>query len=203
MFFKPVEKFDYREIFALKLLSTNYRLGSDQRMTDPGPEERVIQALEQAADLYNFNQSYARMYGALYFNTGSMTLDQITEETGFSKSTVSRGMNRLEDLYLVESHKKEGEGKKKFYDAEEDLEEAFMKVVRNEASREIEIMTEALEKAEEEMKEKGDEEGLKKVRNMKKFYSRSEKIIKLLKSLPSSGAFGKVYKGIRSVLKKD
>jgi DNA-binding transcriptional regulator GbsR (MarR family) len=172
-------------------------------MTDLRPEERVIQALEQAAELYNFNQSYARMYGIIYFNTESMTLDQIADETGFSKSTVSRGMNRLEDLYLVESRKKEGEGKKKFYDAEEDLEEAFMKMVRNEASREIEIMKEALEKAEEDMKEKGDEEGLRKVRNMKKFYSRSEKIVRLLKGLPSSGAFGKLYRGIRSVLKKE
>jgi DNA-binding transcriptional regulator GbsR (MarR family) len=167
-------------------------------MTDPGPEERVIQALEQAAELYNFNQSYARMYGVLYFNSGSMTLDQLTEETGFSKSTVSRGMNRLEDLYLVESRKKEGEGKKKFYEAEEDLEDAFMKMIRNEASREIEIMTEALEKAEEEMKEKEDKEGLKKVRNMKEFYSRSEKIIKLLKNLPR----GKFLKKFLKELKK-
>ncbi|MFB6241249.1 MAG: GbsR/MarR family transcriptional regulator [Candidatus Nanosalina sp.] len=169
-------------------------------MTEPGPREKVIQAMEDAAELYNFNPSYARLYGVLYFSGEEMTLDELAEETGFSKSTVSRGMNRLEELYLVESRKREGEGKTKFYSAEEDLEHAFMEIIRNEASREIEIMTDALEEAEEEMKQQGDEEGLERVRNLKNFYSRSEKLIKIMKKIPSGQPLEKLLSSIRDTL---
>jgi DNA-binding transcriptional regulator GbsR (MarR family) len=172
-------------------------------MSEPGPREKVIRAMEEAAELYSFNESYARLYGVLYFRDEEMTLDELVEETGFSKSTVSRGTSRLEDMYLVESRKKEGEGKTKFFSAEENLEHAFMEMIRNEASREIEIMNAALEEAEKEMKEQGDEEGLEKIQNLKKFYSRSEKIIELVKKLPSRNALREACSGLKSVVKRD
>jgi len=168
-------------------------------MTEIGPEERVIQAMEKTASLYNFNESYARLYGLLYFE-GEMTLDQLSDETGFSKSTVSRGMNKLEDMYMAESVKKEGEGKTKFYSAEEDLEDALMKLMENEATREIEIMNEALEKAEEEMGDKGDVEGLEKVRDLKRFYSRSERFLNVLKKLPSGNVSDSLFKALDKVI---
>lgn len=164
-----------------------------------GPRERVIQAFEQAASLYNFNESYARLYGILYFQ-GEMTLDELSDETGFSKSTVSRVMKKLEELYLVQSRKKEEMGKTKFYSAEEDLESAFMKMMENEGQREIEIMKEALGKAEKEMKENGDDEGLEKVRNLKQFYSRSERMLNLLKRMPSGKAVEKISKALERVI---
>lgn len=167
-------------------------------MTELEPEERVIQAMEQTAELYNFNPSYARMYGTLYFQD-EMTLDQLSEELELSKSTVSRGMNKLEDMYLVKSTKKEEHGKTKFYSAEEDLEDAFMKFVENEGTREIEIMTQALEKAEEGMKEKDDQEGLEKIRNLQNFYSRSEKLLNLMKKMPSGKSLDKVFKTLDKI----
>ncbi len=168
-------------------------------MSEVSPEEKVIRAMERAADLYGLNESYARMYGTLYFS-GEMTLDEISDETELSKSTVSRGMNALEDLYLVHSRKKEGYGKTKFYTAEEDLEEAMMKLVENEASREIEIMTEALDEAEEEFRQRGDEEGLEKVRNLQKFYGRAERFVGLMKRLPSGKAFERLSSALGRVV---
>lgn len=168
-------------------------------MNEESPEETVIHAMERAAELYGMNKSHARMYGTLYFQ-GEMSLDEISSETGLSKSTVSRGMNRLEDLYLVQSGKKEGHGKTKFYTAEENLENAMMKLMDNEATREIEIMTEALDRAEEKFREKGDEEGLKKVRNLQNFYSRAEKFLGLMKKLPSGKAFEKMQKALKTVV---
>ena len=170
-----------------------------EKLGEIGPRERVIKAFEQAARLYNFNDSYARLYGVLYFE-GEMTLDELSDETGFSKSTVSRGMNKLEDLYLVQSRKKEGMGKTRFFSAEEDLESAFMKMMENEGEREIEIMKEALGKAEKEMEENGDDEGLEKVRNLKQFYSRSEKMLNLLKKMPSGKAVEKISNSLDRVI---
>lgn len=109
-------------------------------------------------------------------------------------------MNRLEELYLVQSGKKEGMGKTGFYSAEEDLESAFMKMMENEGEREIEIMEEALGKAEKEMKQKGDKQGLEKVRNLKTFYSRSEKMLNLLKRMPSGNAVEKISKALDRVI---
>jgi DNA-binding transcriptional regulator GbsR (MarR family) len=168
-------------------------------MVEDSPEEKVIQAMERAADLYGFNRSYARMYGMLYFH-GEMKLDQISEETGLSKSTVSRGMNKLEDMYLAHSEKKEGYGKTKFYTAEEDLEEAMMKMMENEGTREIEIMTEALDEAEQDFREMNDEEGLEKVENLQKFYSRMDRFIGLMKKLPSGKAFDRLSSALKKVV---
>lgn len=168
-------------------------------MSELSPEEKVIQALEKVADLYGFNDSYARLYGTLYFE-GEMTLDELSEETDLSKSTVSRCMSKIEDMYLAHSIKKEGEGKTKFYSAEEDLEGAMMKFMENEATREIEIMTEALEEAEKEFEERGDEKGLEKVRNMKSFYTRAERFLALMRKLPSSDSFDSVFEALKSAV---
>lgn len=167
-------------------------------MSEVSPEEKVIQAFEQISDLYGFNRSYARLYGTLYFED-EMTLDELSEETDLSKSTVSRGMNKIEDMYLAESSKKEGRGKTKFYSAERDLEEATMKFMENEATREIEIMTEALDEAEEDFREMGDDENLERVRNLQKFYSRAGKFVGLMKKLPSGKAFDRVFSALKRV----
>jgi DNA-binding transcriptional regulator GbsR (MarR family) len=168
-------------------------------MNEKSPEETVIRAMERAADLYGMNQSYARMYGTLFFE-GEMTLDEISEETELSKSTVSRGMNKLEEMYLVQSSKKEGHGKTKFYTAEEDLEEAMMKLMENEGTREIEIMTEALEEAEQDFRERGDEEGLEKVEKLQDFYSKTERFMRLMKKMPSGKAFDRLSNALKKVV---
>lgn len=154
--------------------------------------------MEKTANLYNMNESYARLYGTVYFG-GEMTLDELSEETGLSKSTVSRGMNALEDIYLVTSTKKEDRGKTKFYSAEEDLEDAMMELMENEATKEIEIMTEALDEAEQEFRERGDEEGLEKVENLQDFYSRAEKFVGLMKKMPA-GNFDRLYRALKKLV---
>lgn len=162
------------------------------------PEERVIQAMEKTANLYNMNESYARLYGTVYFDD-EMTLDKLSKKTGLSKSTVSRGMNALEDMYLVHSAKKDGHGKTKFYSAEKNLEAAMMKLMENEATKEVEIMTEALNKAEQEFRELGDDEGVQKVNNLQNFYYRAEKFVGLMKKMPS-GSFDRLYRALKKMV---
>ncbi|MFB6181028.1 MAG: GbsR/MarR family transcriptional regulator [Candidatus Nanohalobium sp.] len=168
-------------------------------MSELSPRERVKRAMEEIADLYGFNESYARLYGTLFFEE-EMTLDELSEETGLSKSTASRGMSTLENLYLAESHKKQGHGKTKFYTPERNLEKAFMKVMENEAAQEIEIMREALEEAEKEMEQKGDKEGLEKVRRLKEFYERAEKFVKTLTRLPPKKALARAADALKAVI---
>lgn len=154
--------------------------------------------MEKAARLYGMNESIARIYGTLYFNE-EMTLDQLSEETGYAKSTVSRVTKKLERFYMVESRKKPGEGRTKFYTAEEDLEEPFKRLLENEVSQEIEIMLDALEEAEEELEEKGDEKGLEKVRNLKDSYTKFDRFISLLSSLPDGKIFQRLQERLSQV----
>lgn len=165
------------------------------------PEEKVISAMERSADIYGVRKSYARLYGTLYFWDGDMTMEELSEETGYSRSTISPAMRKLEEFHMVSRSKKEGEGKKLFYTAEEDLEEAFKQLMNNQAKRELEVMQEALDNAEKELDEEEDKKTLEKVRNLKKTYRKSERFMKLVNSLPSGNYMEKLNSMLRR--KKD
>lgn len=161
-------------------------------------KETVIQAMEDVAQVYGMRESNARIYGTMYFKTEAMTMDQISSETGFAKSTVSDAMNELEEMYLVHSEKREGHGKTKFYTAEEDLEEVMQKFIENKATHEIEIMLEALEEAEEQTEKGSIEED--KIKNLKNFYQKSKKMLGLFKKLPSGKTISKISESLKSSL---
>lgn len=162
------------------------------------PKEIVIEAMEDVAEVYGFRKSYARIYGTLYFKTEAATMDEISNDTGFAKSTVSDAMHKLEDLHLAHSEKREGHGKTKFYTAEEDLEEAMKKFMEDQATNEIQIMLDALEEAEEQA-EKGSVEE-EKIKNLKNFYQKSKKMIGLFKKLPSGKTFSKITETLKNNL---
>lgn len=166
----------------------------------PNPQEIVIGAMDDVADVYGFRKSYAHIYGALYFSTEAMTMDELSRDTDFAKSTVSDALNKLEDLHLAHSEKREGHGKTKFFTAEEDLEEAMKKFMDDQATNEIQIMLDALEEAEEKAEKGSIEE--KKIRNLKNFYEKSKKLITLFKKLPSGKTLAKATESLKSNLSR-
>ncbi len=168
-------------------------------MSEEGdPVETVIQALEDVAEVYGFRESYARIYGTLYFQTEPTTMDELVDETGFAKSTVSDSLNALEELHMVYSEKKDGHGKTKFYTAEEDLEEVMQKFMENQASREIEIMLVALEEAKDQVDE--DSTKYDKIENLESFYQRSKKFMKLMMKMPKGSKLSKITDKLKGTL---
>ncbi|MFB6202922.1 MAG: GbsR/MarR family transcriptional regulator [Candidatus Nanohaloarchaea archaeon] len=164
------------------------------------PEEKVIRAMEESAEVYGMRKSYARVYGTLYFSPGDQTMDQIAEETGYSKSTVSEALNKLEDVHFVHSRKKEGEGKTRFYTAEENFEKAFKEFLDDQVSREMDIMMDAIEDAREEAIEGSRTE--RKIENLEKMYRRSEKIVTLLKKIPTGSNFSGLLEPLKKAIGK-
>lgn len=164
-------------------------------------KETVVQAMEDVAQVYGMRESYARIFGNLYFKTEAITMDQIKEETGFAKSTISDALNELEEMYLVHSEKREGHGKTKFYTAEEDLEEVMRKFMENQATREIEIMLEALEEAEQKAETGSVEE--EKIENLQDFYTKSKRLMKLFKKMPSGKTLTKVTSALKNTLTRE
>lgn len=147
--------------------------------------EEVIQALERSAEVYGLNQSLGRLYGILFFENEPLSLDELVEESGYAKSTVSTGMQKMNRLHLVHRRSIPGEGKKVFYEAETDFWHVIQKFLQHEVRREIDIMTRALDSAAERLEDVDDDQAeadLERIESLRKMYDRSERLLDILTS---------------------
>ncbi|WP_400162491.1 GbsR/MarR family transcriptional regulator [Brevibacillus sp. TJ4] len=64
-------------------------------------QERVIESLARNMDLYGVTMSTGLLYGTLLFQDKSMTLDEMGEALGMSKTSMSTGVRTLMDLNMV------------------------------------------------------------------------------------------------------
>ncbi|AZU64027.1 choline uptake/conversion transcriptional regulator CudC [Neobacillus mesonae] len=87
--------------------------------------ERVIDAISQNMHLYGVTESVGRLYGALYFQEEPMTLDEMKEELGMSKTSMSTSVRNLVDLKMVGKVWRKGV-RKDLYQAEPDWYQTFI-----------------------------------------------------------------------------
>jgi DNA-binding transcriptional regulator GbsR (MarR family) len=147
--------------------------------------EEVIDAMARSAEVYGSKRSYGRLFGILYFADGPVSLDELVEESGYAKSTVSTAMNTLERFHLVQRRSVPGEGKRAFFEAEEDFWYVFQQFLDQQVRREIEMMSRALEAAEIVLDEADDEQAgtdLERVQALQRMYDRSETLIDVVTS---------------------
>ena len=123
------------------------RDGTDSTGRVRRAREEIIEAMADSAELYGTQRSVGRLYGLLYFAGEPRSLDELTAESGYAKSTVSTAMATLERAQLVDRRSIPGEGKRVFFEAEEDLWRAFQQFLDTTARQEIETMSSALEEA--------------------------------------------------------
>jgi DNA-binding transcriptional regulator GbsR (MarR family) len=145
--------------------------------------DAVIEAMEQSADVYGLNRSYGRLYGELFFAEGAVSLDDLVARSGYAKSTVSTAMKDMERLHLVNRRSVPGEGKKAFYEAERNLWTVVQEFLRREVQREITTMGAALDDAEGRLAEAEGEvadRDLRRVRELRRTYDRSQRFVNLL-----------------------
>jgi len=147
--------------------------------------EEVVQALERSAEVYGLNQSYGRLYGVLFFENEPLSLDELVEESGYAKSTVSTAMQKMSRLHLVHRRSIPGEGKKAFYEAETDFWRVIQQFLQHEVRREVDIMTRALDSAAERLEDADSDTAeayLERVESLRATYDRSERLLDLLTS---------------------
>lgn len=87
--------------------------------------ERVIDAISQNMNLYGVTPSVGRLWGLLYFQNHPMTLDEMKNELGMSKTSMSTSVRHLMDLNMVDKVWKKG-NRKDLYVAEEDWYKTFV-----------------------------------------------------------------------------
>jgi len=147
--------------------------------------EEVIEAMARTAEVWGAKRSYGRLFGVLYFADEPLSLDDLTDESGYAKSTVSTAMSTLERFHLVRRRSLPDEGKKAFFEAETDLWYVLQQFFQNEVSREIRIMSRALDSAATKLEAaEGErvERDLEKVRKLQRLYDRSERLVSLVTS---------------------
>lgn len=84
----------------------------------------VIDAIAQNMNLYGITPSAGRLYGLLFYSEKPLTLDEMKEELGMSKTSMSVSVRSLLDLNMVEKVWVKGE-RKDFYTIKEDWYQFF------------------------------------------------------------------------------
>ncbi|MHC0036410.1 GbsR/MarR family transcriptional regulator [Pseudoneobacillus sp. C159] len=108
--------------------------------------ERVIDAISQNMNLYGVTESIGRLYGALYFQDGPLTLDDMKEELGMSKTSMSTSVRSLLELKMVDKVWKKG-ARKDLYQAELDWHQTFIDFFSIKWRAGININVSAMEKS--------------------------------------------------------
>lgn len=87
--------------------------------------ERVIDAIAQNMNLYGVTPSVGRLWGLMYFHDDPMTLDEMKQELGMSKTSMSTSVRNLMELKMVDKVWKKGI-RKDLYQVEEDWYQTFI-----------------------------------------------------------------------------
>ncbi|KRE48801.1 GbsR/MarR family transcriptional regulator [Paenibacillus sp. Soil522] len=85
---------------------------------------RVIESIGKNMDLYGITLSIGHLYGNMYFNREPVTLDEMSQTMGMSKTSMSTGMRTLHDLKMI--NKVWGKGSRKdLYEVEPNWHQNF------------------------------------------------------------------------------
>jgi len=115
--------------------------------------ERVIESMEQSAEVYGLSRSAGRIYGVLYFAVEPLSIPELVEETGYAKSTVSNVTRTLTRVGLVHRRSSEGGGRRVRFEAEREIWFVLQDVFQQYIQREIQTTLRALRRAERELPE--------------------------------------------------
>src|SRR5690606_25246536 len=86
--------------------------------------QRVIESIGKNMDLYGITLSIGHLYGNMYFNRFPVTLDEMSQTMGLSKTSISTGMRTLTDLKMI--NKVWGKGSRKdLYEVDSDWHQNF------------------------------------------------------------------------------
>ncbi|WP_338324533.1 GbsR/MarR family transcriptional regulator [Anaerobacillus alkaliphilus] len=89
--------------------------------------DRFVSEIAKNIHLYGISQSVGRLYGTVFFSEEPMTLDEMSDELGMSKTSMSTGIRMLLDAQMVERVWEKGI-RKDLYKTEEDWYRSFSNV---------------------------------------------------------------------------
>ncbi|TRM11771.1 GbsR/MarR family transcriptional regulator [Lentibacillus cibarius] len=115
-------------------------------------EEEVVNAIAETMDLYGVTPSVGRLYATMYFKQQPMTLDEMKDELGMTKPSMSTAVRNLQEINIVRKIWQKGSRKDHFM-AEKNFFNYFGQFFGNKWRREAELNLVAIEHAETQLQE--------------------------------------------------
>jgi DNA-binding transcriptional regulator GbsR (MarR family) len=154
--------------------------------------DRVIHTIAQNMDLYGIASSIGRLYGTMFFHQKPMTLDEMRDALGMSKTSMSTGVRALSEINMVQKTWKKGV-RKDLYTVEEDWYKTFVDLFTTKWRKGIEINEEEINKAKSEIEQLANStqdgklqeaivEDLKKLEHATEYYSWLKRLVKSFES---------------------
>lgn len=113
--------------------------------------QRVIESIGKNMDLYGVTLSIGHLYGNMFFRNQPVTLDEMADIMGLSKTSVSTGMRTLQDLKMIQ--KVWGKGSRKdLYEVEQDWYQTFADFFSIKWRKSTEMNLQSLHRSSNEMK---------------------------------------------------
>ncbi len=156
------------------------------RLEEVPPEEAakrcLIDASIQMAKMLGHSDAAGALMGSLLFADGPLSMDELVEMTGYSKSTVSTNMTLLENQGIVRRMRKPGD-KRNYYLAMQSVDETFK--AENEKIRQImQIHISAIDEAERILMDAEESEEAERLRrlldSMRKECSKARRLVDLV-----------------------
>ncbi|WP_096389834.1 GbsR/MarR family transcriptional regulator [Halopenitus persicus] len=117
--------------------------------------ERVIESMEQSAEVYGLSRSAGRIYGVLYFAAEPLSIPELVEETGYAKSTISNVTRTLTRIGLVHRRSSAGGGRRVQYSAEREIWFILQDVLQQYVQREVQTTLRTVQRAESQLPDDG------------------------------------------------
>ncbi|WP_416149172.1 GbsR/MarR family transcriptional regulator [Salipaludibacillus sp. HK11] len=113
-------------------------------------KDEFIQSMAKNMKLYGITPSIGRLYGTLYFSDKPMTLDDLRDGVGMSKTSMSTGVRTLADMKMVDPVFKRGV-RKDLYRTEEDWYKSFTTLFSRQWKKATETNIEEADEAKESL----------------------------------------------------
>jgi len=139
--------------------------------------ERVIESMEQSAEVYGLSRSAGRIYGVLYFAADPLSIPELVDETGYAKSTVSNVTRTLSRIGLVHRKSSVGGGRRVRFEAEREIWFILQDVFQQYIQREVQTTLRTIRRAEEQVPADAHEQ--EHIQNLRETYEDLEEIVQL------------------------
>ncbi|HEX6922921.1 MAG TPA: GbsR/MarR family transcriptional regulator [Bacillales bacterium] len=112
----------------------------------------MVNTIAETMDLYGVTPSIGRLYGTMYFKHYPMTLDNMKDDLGMSKPSMSTAVRKLQDINIVQKVWQKG-SRKDLFVAEKDFFQYFTRFFGKKWEREVDMFLTSIAKAESRLTE--------------------------------------------------
>ena len=152
--------------------------------------QNFIQGMSRISNFWGFPKAMGAIFGAVYLSPTPLSLDEIVEQVGVTKGSVSTNVRTLERLGIV--HKKIRLGDRKdYYEAEADFWKIIKGVLREREQSEFDLALRTVNDSLEMVKEADSADSdadlaifyQQRMENMQRFFSSLDNIVGMLLAL--------------------